>query len=522
MPKNSVNLDNRREAEKAQHRIQELPKPISQGGLVSIQVERFETDRNMKNSALKSFVSILSIICGLLVTMLFSVAEGEGPWSGPIKGRTSQADVESGVLPLKKLRLAGFKVFVTPFNKSDGFGDGPIDPLDTTSPGGRPTLQNNGTFLRVNGLDAQSCLECHSMVSTATIPFTPGIGGAGGLNSSAMFQPTLIDVQDVAKKGFAGFDGRLINPPALFGVGGVQLVAHEMTADLQKLKAKALANPGRRIALQTKGVNFGFIVADIHGNLDTSRIEGIDADLVVRPFGRKGEFSSVRQFDIAAMMFHFGMQPVEVVGRGIDGDGDGVVNEVSIGEISALEIFLTTQERPFIKSQGRQDQRGFALFKNIGCADCHRPAMKTEGHILTYSYPEIETDPGKNVFYSVDLTGGLTQFEPVSRGGMLVQMFSDLKRHNMGPELAEDFQLADSQRNHEFITAKLWGVADTAPYLHDGRALTLEEAIVLHGGEARAARDAFLRLNSNEKNQLLLFLRTLRNPEAPNQDVLSN
>lgn len=446
----------------------------------------------------------------------FSDADAAGPRLGPITSRTSQSDIESGMLSLEQLRAAGLKMFATPFNKLDGFGDGPLDPLDTTSPGGRPTLQNNGTFLRANGLDAQTCLECHSIITSATVPFKLGVGGAGGINSSAMFLPTLIDVQDIAKKGFAGFNGRLINPPALFGVGGVQLVAQEMTADLQRLKAKALANPGKKILLRTKGVNFGTIKADTHGNLDTSGVKGIDADLVVRPFGRKGEFSSVRQFDIAAMMFHLGMQPVEAVGFGIDGDGDGVVNEVLVGEISALEIFLTTQERPFMMPLGKQEQKGFRLFKEIGCADCHRPEMETQSHTLAYSYPEIETNPGANIFYSVDLTDGLTQFEPSDDGGILVRIFSDLKRHDMGPDLAEDFELVDSQRNREFITAKLWGVADTAPYLHDGRALTLEDAINLHGGEARAARDVFLRLNRNKKNQLLLFLRTLGNPGTQN------
>jgi hypothetical protein len=476
----------------------------------------------MKSSTLMSFVSISLIVCGLLVMISSSDAEGEGPRLGPITSRTAQSDIESGMLSLEELRLAGFKMFVTPFNKFDGFGDGPIDPLDPTSPGGRPTLQNNGTYLRVNGLDAQTCLECHSIVSAATIPFVLGIGGAGGINSSAMFQPRFIDVEDSSQKGFAGFDGRLINPPALFGTGGVQLVAQEMTTDLQQLKAKALANPGRRVVLQTKGVNFGTIRADIHGNLDTSGVEGIDADLVIRPFGRKGDFSTVRQFDIAAMMFHFGMQPVEIAGIDMDGDNDGVVNEVLVGEISALEIFLTTQERPFITPQGKQEKRGFGLFEDIGCADCHRPEMKTQGHILTYSYPESDTNPDTNIFYSVDLTDGLTQFEPTGKGGMLIRMFSDLKRHNMGPDLAEDFHRADDQRNHEFITAKLWGVADSAPYLHDGRALTLEEAIILHGGEARTARDTFLKLDNNEKSQLVLFLLTLRNPETPNQDVLSH
>ncbi len=474
-------------------------------------------------------LSVLSTVSGLTVLISFSDAaglaaeglDGEGPGLGTIASRTAQSDIESGKLSVEEIRRAGFKMFATPFNKFDGFGDGPLNPLDPTSPGGRPTLQNNGTFLRVNGLDAQTCLECHSIISAATIPFTPGIGGSGGINSSALFQPRFIDVQDAAQKGFAEIDGRLINPPALFGIGGVQLVAQEMTADLQQLKAKALANPGKQIALQTKDVNFGTISADIHGNLDTSGVEGIDADLVVRPFGRKGEFSSVRQFDITAMMFHFGMQPVERVGFEIDGDNDGVINEVLVGEVSALEVFLTTQERPFIMPFGKEEQRGFGLFKDIGCAECHRPVMKTQSHMLIYSYPEIETNPGTNIYYSVDLTGGLTQFEPMAKSRMLIRMFSDLKRHNMGPDLAEDFHLTDTKRNHEFITAKLWGVADSAPYLHDGRALTLKEAIILHDGEARTASDAFLNLSSNEKIQLLSFLRTLRNPATPNQDVLS-
>jgi CxxC motif-containing protein (DUF1111 family) len=100
-------------------------------------------------------------------------------------------------------------------------------------------------------------------------------------------------------------------------------------------------------------------------------------------------------------------------------------------------------------------------------------------------------------------------------------MFSDLKRHDMGDELAEEFHGASPRQNREFITAKLWGVADTAPYLHDGRALTLNEAILLHGGEATAARDAYLGLDDRKKNQVLRFLRTLRNPVSPNADVLN-
>ena len=66
---------------------------------------------------------------------------------------------------------------------------------------------------------------------------------------------------------------------------------------------------------------------------------------------------------------------------------------------------------------------------------------------------------------------------------------------------------------------KLWGVADTAPYLHDGRALTLFEAVALHGGEAQSVRDRFLDLSEKSQNSIFAYLGTLKHPEEPNQDV---
>jgi len=465
----------------------------------------------------------VGLLVGIFVVSEVSAAEdliGEGPRLGPYESRTTQAEVESGSLKLKELRTLGLKIFATPFNKYDGFGDGLIDPSDTTSPGGRPTLQDNGTFLRVNGLGAQTCLECHCILSMDTIPFTVGIGGFAGITATVLFQPTFIDVSDAAGNGYAAYNGRLINPPAVFGVGGVELVGNEMTADLQKLKQEALSKPGETIRLITKDVDFGVIVADSYGNLDVSGVVGIEEDLGVRPFGRKGEFFSIRQFDLGAMMLHFGMQPVELVGENVDADDDGVVNEVLIGEMSVLDIFVATMEKPLMVSQGECEEQGFVLFKQIGCADCHRPEMETSTVFLGLRFPEIATDPSQNVFYTMDLTKSPASFERNKKGGIIVRMFSDLKYHDMGDVLAESFYGADEHYNRQFITAKLWGVADTTPYLHDGRALTLHEAIMLHGGEAEAARNAYVQLGDDQKNDILLFLRTLRNPLNPNKDVL--
>jgi hypothetical protein len=414
---------------------------------------------------------------------------GEGPNLGD--DRITQDQIAEGTLSFNQIRNFGLKIFSTPFNKFDGYGDD------------RPTLQGNGTFLRVNGLDAQSCLECHSVVSSATIPATFGVGGAGSSSSNVIFRPTKINLKN------GGMNGRFINPPFLFGSGAVELLAKEMTTGLQELKAQALSHPGTVVFLEAKGVRFGSISANGAGHLDTSNIKGINHDLVVRPFGRKGEFATVRAFDRGAMQFHFGMQPVEVVGDGEDPDGDGVTNEILIGELSALHIWSTTLPKPEMVKMSENSSQGFIVFDQIGCADCHKPFLTTNTKLLTYSYPEVEEDPTANTFYEIDLAkvAGLRRNQ---EGGLEVPLFADLKRHDMGSELEESFE-GDVPRS-EFTTARLWGVADTAPYLHDGRALTIKEAILMHGGEAINSRNDFAALEDTEMQALLSFLNSLRTP----------
>lgn len=448
-----------------------------------------------------------------------ALAQQPPPGEGPaIAVRTTQTEIESGALTLTQIRERGMKMFSTPFNKLDGYGDGPMNPLDPTSPGHRPTLQNNGTFLRVNGLDAQTCMECHSVGSNAVVPFRFAVGGVGSASNNAMFQPREIDVDDQQGNGHAFYDGRFINPPFLFGSGGVELLGKEMTRDLQGIAKRAELHPDVVYPLESKGVVFGTVRFDsATQTLDTSDVHGVDADLVVRPFGRKGEFSSVRAFDLGAMQFHFGMQPAEVVGAGFDEDGDGVVDEVLSGEISALHIFNTNLERPEVRDPLPGYAQGLALFSSIGCAGCHIPELKGQRRRLNYAFPEVENDPDANVFYSSDLSTSPAGFDVSPQGRLLVPLFSDLKRHDMGPALAESF---GTPLDSQFITARLWGVADTAPYLHDGRATTLTEAILLHGGEAQTARDAFAALPANDRVAVLDMLRSLHTPLDPARDIL--
>ncbi len=84
-------------------------------------------------------------------------------------------------------------------------------------------------------------------------------------------------------------------------------------------------------------------------------------------------------------------------------------------------------------------------------------------------------------------------------------IFSDLKRHDLGPNFHEE--QFDGSIVREFVTEPLWGVASTGPYGHDGRSPTLEAVILRHGGEAQRSRDLFGRLPEPERKRVLaLFL----------------
>ncbi|GJM10524.1 MAG: thiol oxidoreductase [Lysobacteraceae bacterium] len=490
----------------------------------------------------------LFMSAGLLLAMQLSFAnEGNHP-ANPPSHEEIVAGLAQQTLTIDELRSMGLDVFSTPFNTHDGMGDGAYDANESEPrlPGQRPTLQGNGLILRLNGLDAQSCNECHTIVSNKSRPPELGIGGVGGMVQNAIILPTVIDVADstddrtqpvaghdpdmpMVPDGVADFNGRFANPPFLFGGGGVEMLAKEMTIDLQrKLRYARAAAPGSEFRLRTHGVDFGTLVRRADGTVDLSGVEGlgfVDNDhraaedvLVVRPFGRKGENFSMRDFDRGAMMFHFGIQPVEVVGQDVDDDRDGVVNEVTVGEMTALHMFDVNNPPPYQEALNRDERAGRALFASIGCADCHRPQIRTRSTRLPMAFPEVASDPYANVYAYVNLVR--VGFSPSDHGGVVVPLYSDLKRHKMGAALAETFEGGEIA-NDEFITARLWGIADTAPYLHDGRATTLREAIEYHGGEAEVARDGFLGLSSEQQSQLLAFLDQLRTPIKPNQDLLT-
>ncbi len=487
----------------------------------------------------------LSIACASVLATSFVVA-GDVDLRELYQGdfRVEQDDI--GNLTRNEIRLAGMRMFTTPFRLKDGYGDGDDNPPSptpgTNHEGERGSIQGNGTFQRINGLDAQTCLECHSIVSNRKVPAKFGIGGIGGVNSTVMGAggATFVDLTTTNKQ--QNINGRVINPPFIFGAGGIELLANEMTRRLNnQLDGTA---PGQTKLLQAKGVPFGSVTRNPDGSIKTfdhdgdpsteeiaEGVEGVfdlrplirddhgnlvaNTDfLVVAPFGRKGDNKSIRTFDTGALSFHFGMQ----VGNH-DNDNDGVFNEVTSGELSALSIFVATAQTPFVETaqtafQEERNARGRRVMKEVGCTECHIPTMKTKTTQLGFRFPEIGNKPfdPDTIFFSVDLTKPPMNFPENDKGGITVELFADLKRHDMGPSMAE-FN-GDSM----FTTMRLWGVADTAPYLHDGRALTIRDAIIMHGADAQSeaypAVQAFRARSASDKRAVLAFLNTLRSPDG--------
>jgi CxxC motif-containing protein (DUF1111 family) len=130
-------------------------------------------------------------------------------------------------------------------------------------------------------------------------------------------------------------------------------------------------------------------------------------------------------------------------------------------------------------------QQGAIFFNQLNCSGCHRPTIQT----------------------GVDITLGQIS-------NQRIHPYTDLLLHDMGDGLEDnrpDYLASGSQ----WRTAPLWGIgllpsATGVPYyLHDGRARTLEEAILWHDGEAKNAKQQFMQLNITQRNQLIKFLQSL-------------
>lgn len=128
---------------------------------------------------------------------------------------------------------------------------------------------------------------------------------------------------------------------------------------------------------------------------------------------------------------------------------------------------------------------GEALFASAGCATCHIPTQKTSAY-----HPKAELR------------------------NQTIHPYTDLLLHDMGPDLADNLPEGTAS-GAEWRTAPLWsigltsGVSEGEAYLHDGRARTIGEAILWHGGEGEKAANNFKAMSDGDKEALIKFIKSL-------------
>jgi CxxC motif-containing protein (DUF1111 family) len=208
-------------------------------------------------------------------------------------------------------------------------------------------------------------------------------------------------------------------------------------------------------------------------------------------FGWKAQFATLEEFVAAACANEIGLgtpMSKQAVPLGSPGYASEAPADLTKKQFRQMVAFCETLPRPVetLSTNGTERDhavRGKTLFTAVGCAACHTPDMG-----------------GVKGVYSDFLLHRLDDGIP------------DPGAPGYGIPVPEVPFPDDLPKLDEWKTPALWGVADSAPYMHDGTAATLEAAIQRHAGDAKAVRAAYRKLTADEQQALIAFLQTLKAP----------
>ncbi len=350
---------------------------------------------------------------------------------------------------------------------------------------------NDAIFSPLNGLGpifvATSCGSCH-----------PGDGKGHPFTTLTRFGQTDETGNQYISQGgpqlqnraIPGFDAEVIppgatqskfTPPANTGLGFLEAV--------QESDLLAMADPGDAdgdgISGEVNWVLLPDFIIPSNGHISNN-------GKFIGRFGKKaGAFNLLHQ-TVNAYIQDMGIttdyHPKELV-HGSTGStlNDNVPDpELPQSTVDNVVFYLKTLKAPIQRKQNESEVlAGKNIFLMMGCESCHRQTLKTGiGSIAALSSRE---------------------FHP----------YTDLLVHDMGPGL-DDGYTEGSAKTNEWRTPPLWGLglsknSQGGQYflLHDGRALSIEQAILQHGGEGQSSRDKFDALSEREKQKLINFLETL-------------
>lgn len=216
-------------------------------------------------------------------------------------------------------------------------------------------------------------------------------------------------------------------------------------------------------------------------------LSGADGQRRLGRFGWKAISASVREQSADAYQQDMGLTTPASPASDLDGAGQPA--DISNRELDLVTYYSQTLGAPrtAMPASSAVVRRGQRLFKDLNCAACHVPTLQT----------------------------GFTPDAVVQAiRDQTIWPYTDLLLHDMGPDL-DDGVAERGAASREWRTAPLWGLGLTqkinpqATFLHDGRARSVEEAILWHGGEADASRQAFLALAKPQRQALLQWLQQL-------------
>lgn len=287
---------------------------------------------------------------------------------------------------------------------------------------------------------------------------------------------------------YGEFGTNIPGDPAAVTVGG----PYTGEAEVSVRVAPMLIGLGLLEAIDESEIAAWADESDANGDGISGRVNMVSdhetGQTVLGRFGWKASEPDLRQQAASAFAHDMGMSSALV--------GDGPV-EVAPEMLDAMVAYLRGLAVP--PRENYEDPEallGMDLFQSAGCAECHRPVMRTASDAEFVPYRD-----------------------------QVIQPFTDLLLHDMGEELADD-RPDYGASGSEWRTPPLWGVGyvgqvlgtpndpfnpngnpEQANYLHDGRARTLMEAILWHGGEGSAARDAVLAMDSAQRDALIEYVK---------------
>lgn len=464
------------------------------------------------------------------------------------------ADDQEFVVPLAELIEHGRKVFSANWTIAEG--------------GGRPLSKGNGralsdvsspltggrSFNRVSGPDANSCMGCHSQpygVAGGSGDFVANVFVQGQRFDFATFDradlvPTRGAVDERGKPVTLASIANSRHTPGMFGGGYIEMLAREITFDLQRIRDGM--RRGETRVLLAKGIDFGRITRREDGMWDVHEVTGLPRQslitatpldpptLIVRPWHQAGNSVSLRDFTNTSYHHHHGIQAIERFGANVDADGDGYSNEMTRADVTAVTVFQAVMAVPgqVIPNDPAVEQavlRGQQVFTSFQCATCHVPELPLSRRGWTFTEPGPfnpmgNLRSGDTRTLRVDLNDRalpLPRLAPADAHAevMMIPAYTDFKLHDVSGELddmpAEALDMnwpvwaaKFPAGNKRFLTRRLWGIANSGPYFHHGLFSTMRQAVLGHAGEALASRKAFQAAPKSDQDALIEFLKSLQ------------